>query len=228
MSTMYEPPCGERIEDTAAKLVALVQAAQHEKPILADFNGVELSATRTTTAAAIVGLYQAEMGERAEVARKKREAWAKTPEGIEAQRKADIKKRELEADLAGGLKTFEVVDGSGWDKDVSANSDGYGACGIRFAARWAWNMEHALMLGETVSGCADRCSRDADIEGITGFMYGCAVSVLARVWVHGEELRRWHNVDTQMQDEGKKANETGAVLNPALLSIGGKSIGGKS
>jgi hypothetical protein len=36
----------------------------------------------------------------------------------------------------------------------------------------------------------------------------------------GEELRRWHNKDVQIGDEGEKANETpGAVLNPALLTI---------
>lgn len=57
-------------------------------------------------------------------------------------------------------------------------------------------------------------------EGITGFMYGCAVSALAHFWAHGEALRRWHNLDTQIGTEGEKANESGGVLNPALLNIG--------
>lgn len=59
-----------------------------------------------------------------------------------------------------------------------------------------------------------------DDDGITGFMYGCAVQMLAKSWKHGEALRRWHNKETQIGMEGDKANETGGVLNPALLSLG--------
>jgi len=33
-------------------------------------------------------------------------------------------------------------------------------------------------------------------------------------------LRRWHNKENQIGTEGDKANESGGVLNPALLSIG--------
>lgn len=51
-------------------------------------------------------------------------------------------------------------------------------------------------------------------------MYGCAVSILSQVWIHGEELRRWHNLDSQIGTEGEKANESGGVLNPAVLNIG--------
>ena len=50
-------------------------------------------------------------------------------------------------------------------------------------------------------------------------MYGCAVSILFQVWEYGDELRRWHNLDIQIGDEGDKANKTGKVLNPALLNI---------
>jgi hypothetical protein len=58
---------------------------------------------------------------------------------------------------------------------------------------------------------------DVDAEGITGFMFGCAVLVLAKCWKYGEALRRWHNRDTQIGTEGDHANETGGVLNPALI-----------
>jgi len=40
------------------------------------------------------------------------------------------------------------------------------------------------------------------------------------VWAHGEALRLWHNLKYQLRDEGEKANETGGVLNPALLNLG--------
>lgn len=53
-------------------------------------------------------------------------------------------------------------------------------------------------------------------------MYGCAVGMLAKAWKHGEDLRRWHNLKTQLANEGEKANEQGGVLNPALLRIGGQ------
>ena len=59
-----------------------------------------------------------------------------------------------------------------------------------------------------------------DDDGITVYMYGCAVSVLAKAWKHGEALRRWHNKETQIGTEGDRANESGGVLNPALLTIG--------
>jgi hypothetical protein len=49
-----------------------------------------------------------------------------------------------------------------------------------------------------------------------------AVQILSEGWVHGEELRQWHNLDTQIRDEGEKANREGGVLNPTLLSISKK------
>jgi len=36
------------------------------------------------------------------------------------------------------------------------------------------------------------------------------------------ELRQWHNLKTQIKDEGEKANASGGVLNPALLTISPK------
>lgn len=42
---------------------------------------------------------------------------------------------------------------------------------------------------------------------------------LSRFWEHGEALRLWHNLDTQIKNEGEIANKTGGVLNPAILNI---------
>ena len=47
-------------------------------------------------------------------------------------------------------------------------------------------------------------------------MYGCAVSMLAYYWKYG----CWHNLKTQVGNEGGRANKSGGVLNPALLIIG--------
>lgn len=112
---------------------------------------------------------------------------------------------------------------------VTINSnDGYSKAVIDYTERWADLMEqHFANYAEGgpehwIALDADRLSSEADKDfGITGFQYGCAVSALAHFWVYGEELRRWHNLKTQIGTEGEKANESGGVLNPALLSFGG-------
>ena len=100
------------------------------------------------------------------------------------------------------------------------NSDPYGSGVVRFGEKWADLMELKLKEGLSVEAIAQDTSHEADSEGITGFMYGCAVQSLAHFWEHGEELRRWHNLKTQLREEGEEANESGGVLNPAVLSIG--------
>lgn len=107
-----------------------------------------------------------------------------------------------------------------WDKGLANNIDAYGRAVYTYAERWADLMEAALAEGKSIADIAEPLSHKADVEGITGFMYGCAVSILASCWEHGEELRRWHNLDCQLGTEGEKANDSGGVLNPAMLSIG--------
>lgn len=81
-------------------------------------------------------------------------------------------------------------------------------------------MEGAINDGKKLEDCAAELSSVCDSEGITGSMYGCAVGILAKCWQHGEELRRWHNSKTQLRDEGDRANDSGGVLNPAVLGFG--------
>ncbi len=109
-----------------------------------------------------------------------------------------------------------------WKKGVEAQKgDGYGLGVYGFAEAWARLMQAKLAEGKQIAESADECCSLADKGfGISGFMYGAAVSVLSHCWKHGEELRRWHNLKTQIRDEGERANKTGGVLNPALLSIG--------
>lgn len=111
----------------------------------------------------------------------------------------------------------------GWRRTVEINDDPYGACTVRYTATWASLMEAEMAAnGSTTLGdgeMCDRTSHEADTEGITGFMYGAAVAMLALYWAHGEELRRWHNIKTSPK-QGAQANASGAVLNPAILVIG--------
>lgn len=107
-----------------------------------------------------------------------------------------------------------------WKECVAKNTDPYGMAINSFAENWANLMEKRMAGGETVEACAKQASHDADPDGITGFMYGCAVSILSSCWKHGEELRRWHNIDTQIGNEGEKANESGGTLDPAVVTFG--------
>lgn len=111
-------------------------------------------------------------------------------------------------------------DENGWNQFVANNTDPYGKACVDYATRWADLMEARIASGEALENCAEESSHTADTDGITGFMYGCAVNALAHCWIHGERLRRWHNLKTQFHDEGEKANQNGGVLNPAVLVIG--------
>lgn len=96
------------------------------------------------------------------------------------------------------------------------NSDGYSRACFTFAERWAEMLEQEIeRSGENpqkvIINNADKFSSEADTEGITGFMYGCAVSILAQMWEYGEELRIWHNKEYNYSGDG--------VVNPAVLTI---------
>lgn len=109
-----------------------------------------------------------------------------------------------------------------YEKYKAANTDPYGGRVVSFGEDWANLMEKRLAGDSTIPKCAEETSHEADYDGITGFMYGCAVSALSKFWEHGEELRRWHNKETQIGTEGDKANKSGGVLNPALLCMESK------
>ena len=99
--------------------------------------------------------------------------------------------------------------------DENGNPEPYSLECFNFAERWANVMEEKMSNGEKLEDIAKQTSFDV-AEGITGFMYGMAVSILSQCWKHGEQLRQWHNLATQIRDEGEKANKNGAVLNPAM------------
>ena len=141
----------------------------------------------------------------------------------EAQAAWDAKERAKAAAADAKLKdapAIDLADAAAWQEGLKNNADPYGRGVYTFAERWARLMQLEIAQGHRIADIADRLVSEADIEGITGFMYGCAVSVLAHCWRHGEELRRWHNLTTQIGHEGEKANESGGVLNPALLNLG--------
>lgn len=147
---------------------------------------------------------------------RKRERLAREEYNIMRERAALILKGALAV-----APFLSLKDKGGWQKAVEVNSDPYGSACVRFAENWGRLMQGQIEQGAKLEDIADECCSIADgPEGITGFMYGAAVSMLSQVWEHGEDLRRWHNLKTQIGSEGERANETGSVLNPAVFAIG--------
>ncbi|GEM_PF-744795 len=204
-----------------------------------DFNGIKVSVCQNSDpnliyrdwSRALVGyttgkvgpypkaeLSAKEVSNDARIQAEKEARWAKA--SAEQKVIQDQKDREFLAEL----NTCPAMDRdeAKWQEGIaSQKDDSYGLCVYIYAECWARLMQKEIAQGFELRDIASRCSYKADISfGITGFMYGCAVKILAQCWKHGEELRLWHNVDTQIKDEGHKANETGGVLNPAMLSIG--------
>ena len=99
------------------------------------------------------------------------------------------------------------------------NLDSYGHAIYTFAERWAELLEKAIEEStdnpqKVIVDNADKLCTKADLEGITGFMYGAAVSILSQCWEYGEYLRKWHNKEYDYEGDG--------VVNPALLTISPK------
>lgn len=105
-----------------------------------------------------------------------------------------------------------------YQEGYNNNLDPYGHAVYTFAERWAELMEREITKAGDASKAicenAERLCRKADTEGITGFMYGCAVSILAQCWEYGEILRVWHNDQYGHKGDG--------VVNPAILTVRAK------
>lgn len=96
---------------------------------------------------------------------------------------------------------------------VEINSkDGYSLGVVNYMKRWADLMEKEMAKGKKLVDIADKTSSAADTEGITGYMYGCAVHYLSLLWEHGEELRKWHNKQYDYEGDG--------TVNPAIITVG--------
>jgi hypothetical protein len=110
---------------------------------------------------------------------------------------------------------IELSDEPAWLESVRINSgDSYSNGVTVFAERWARIMQLKLEAGEKLEDIAQDSVREADVDGITGFMYGCAVSLLAQTWKHGRELNRWHNKQYGVSED------TEGTVNPAIITIG--------
>jgi hypothetical protein len=233
-----EAYCGSKITSTISK--AIDEAKKHGEQVGFDFNGVDVVVDSLSDPKLIyrdwmrglngylgknptVGPYPKPELSAEEIASDAAIEAEHQKRRAEQQAKYDKQAKEKTLALQVALENagpLELSDAESWQKAVDVNVDGYGGRVVRYAEEWGRLMQVRIEGGETVAECAEELSRLADDDGITGFMYGCAVQMLAKCWKHGEALRRWHNKEAQIGTEGDKANETGGVLNPALLSLG--------
>ena len=135
----------------------------------------------------------------------------------EESAKVDEEYRKKEADekaifdkKIAGIE-LELKDIEGWNKNREINTDPYGKAALDYAEGWAKLMQVEIAKGNKLIDIAEKTSFELGFMGITGFMYGCAVNILSHCWVHGEELRKWHNKEYGHEGEG--------VVNPAVLTI---------
>lgn len=125
------------------------------------------------------------------------------------QEKCDREKEALSEKTKG--INIDLSDSILWEKGKSKNTDPYGGCVYVYAENWAKLMQAEMAQGKTLIQCAEKTSHELGYLGITGFMYGAAVSVLSSCWKHGEELRKWHNKEYDHEGKG--------VVNPAILIV---------
>lgn len=102
-----------------------------------------------------------------------------------------------------------------YEEFVKVNSsDGYSYAVVKYMNKWAELMESKIDAGEQLENIANKTSHEADTEGITGFMYGCAVNALSQFWEYGDKLRKWHNKQYNYNGDG--------TVNPAILTVSKK------
>lgn len=213
----YVPGPGEDINRAAEEMVKLANFSG--QPVTAEFNEIPLDASPGSDPKEIAAGYMAEMQRRSD-------EYHASPEYKQRQQEAkEAHQHKLEqqaAALAIAPATLTLRDPAGWHKAVEVNkADPYSNAVIVYAEKWARIMEARMKQvdGLTVAECAEAASHLADDDGITGFMYGAAVSTLSAVWIHGDALRAWHNRQYLSEEKAKAADESGGVVNPAILTI---------
>lgn len=233
-----DPMCGSTITEFAAMVAGCFEADSNftEELLSAfeceegtefngikfEFNGVTLVVTKENAdAEKIYAEWNAGMEANAEKYRLEREAYMKTPEYRAerakqlkiAIRKEAVQKEVINVDETTELEFKDEEAAKLWQQFVEVNSkDPYSNGVVTYARRWGKYMQHLMKKhNKSLIQIAEKASFISDTEGITGFMYGCAVNTLAQCWKYGEELRRWHNKDYGYEGDG--------VVNPAVLTV---------
>lgn len=215
----FDPGLGCVIDNACERMQAL--SAEVGKNVWMEFNGHRVTANPGGSAKALVSYWRQASEAASQRYQKSPEYAARQAEWREADRLQQIKRDEWRANPP----TLAIIPAMAeqYAAYVGTNSsDGYSRGVVDYAERWACLMERAMQAGSSIADCAESTSHEADVDGITGFMYGCAVQALSQFWIHGPELRRWHNSKYLSADEVEAAQESGGTVNPAILTIGGR------
>lgn len=80
--------------------------------------------------------------------------------------------------------------------EINSN-DPYSYGIVKFMQRFAELLENKINQSDPqliINEYAEEIVREADTEGITGFMYNCAIGALVKYWEYGNELSHWAGI----------------------------------
>lgn len=107
------------------------------------------------------------------------------------------------------------------DKWNENNKDPYGSCICKVAEEVMRMLDEEIPEGKEYDpwDLINKADDNINAGGITGFMAGAAAQMVSHCHSRGEEFRRLWNKEIQIGNEGDEANESGGILNPAVLNI---------
>lgn len=224
---VIDPMIGTNIQKTAAIVAGCFDEESNLnglKAIEFDFNGVYISVNaKNAQVDTILKMFEDGWQKNCEEAEARRREYEKTPEyraerakALKIQRRREqVHQLVLDTDKSSEMEFKDEEAHKLWDEFCAKQAEdetGYSQCVVDYARYWAKFMQYLKEKHNvSVIQIAGRASHDADVNGITGFMYGCAVNVLSQVWKYGEELRVWHNKQYGHEGDG--------VVNPAVLTV---------
>lgn len=205
---------GESIKETDRKMIDLARLTN--ETVKASFNGITLKAVSDMEYGSIEDKYQKLIQEKYIKYRNSAEFKKAREQALEAERKS---REILEASLAEYPEEMAIRDIDAYLNALEIQKSDYAKVIIRTARNWARLMQGQMDRGRSLEDCAEETYEIANVDGLTGFMYGLAASFLSDFWVYGKEFREWYNEDTQIGIEGHIATILGKTLNPAVLII---------
>ncbi len=148
---------------------------------------------------------------------------ANSQRDAKAQADRDQAERFADLDAKARAKAPELIDGGvafvkpeladEWREYAKNNTDdGYSAAVIEGTVGGL----RALADGKTTAEAEKACT-----AAETGFQMGCVAKGLAHFAPRGDEFRAYWNRKYMTEDQAVKADASGGVVNPAILTIGG-------
>lgn len=205
----YKVYAGSEIKDTIREAVTI--AKKTHRDVLFDFNGITVVVNKGsdpallhrdwdralagyTTSKKVGPFPNRELSEKEKKSDAEKAAKTRKKMEIEdARAAANAARQKLEA-----LEYLEDAPPFEGDEVLLArfktnNKSSYGARVVVYAEEWARMMQKEMASGKTLEDVVKSTSRKADYDGITGYMYEFAVSILFQCWKHGNHLQVYHD-----------------------------------